>query len=76
VAPREERAHEWAEARAVPRHTEAVPDEALDQWLHVVALVYRYSDGEPYEIGATVLDACEIGPGGRAAVVTTLWPTR
>ena len=50
--------------------------ESLDQWLHVVDLVYRYSDGEPYEIGATVLDNCEIGPGGKAAVVTTLWPNR
>jgi hypothetical protein len=49
---------------------------SLDRWLHVVDLVYRYSDGEPYEIGATVLDGCEIGPDGRAAVVTTLWPAR
>jgi hypothetical protein len=50
--------------------------EALDQWLHVVDLVYRYADGAPYEIGATVLDACQIGPGGKAAVVSTLWPAR
>jgi hypothetical protein len=51
-------------------------EETRDQWLHVVDLVYRFSDGEPYEIGATVLDHCEIGEDGRAAVVTTLWPTR
>jgi len=46
------------------------------QWLHVVDLVYRFADGEPYEIGATVLDHCELDRDGDAAVVSTIWPTR
>jgi hypothetical protein len=51
-------------------------EEKRTQWIQVVDLVYRFADGEPYEIGATVLDHCEIGDEGRAAVVQTLWPTR
>jgi len=75
VAEFKERGATRTTQERMARSRAAGSEEALDQWLHVVDLVYRFSDGDPYEIGATVLDGCEIGPGGRAAVVTTLWPT-
>jgi len=76
VAELKERGASRASQERIAHARAARSDQALDQWLHVLDLVYRYSDGEPYEIGATVLDGCEIGPDGRAAVVTTLWPAR
>jgi len=75
VAELKERGATRGSQERMARSRAAGSAAALDQWLHVVELVYRFSDGDPYEIGATVLDACEIGPGGHAAVVTTLWPT-
>jgi hypothetical protein len=48
---------------------------ALSQMLHIIDLVYRFSDGTPQDIGATVLDNCAIDQNGQA-VVRTLWPTR
>jgi len=45
------------------------------RWVHMIELVYRFSDASPREVSFTVLDHCRVDARGRAAV-ETLWPTR
>lgn len=74
VAALEERGMSRAEQEQLARRGTAGAPATRSQWLRVVDLVYRYADGEPYEVAATVLDGCTVDEHGRAAVVTTLWP--
>jgi hypothetical protein len=50
-------------------------ERTLRHWVHVIDLVYRYSDASAREISFTVLDQCRVDAQGRASV-QTLWPTR
>lgn len=62
-----------AEEQAEVARAHARSEAGLRHWLRVIDLVYRFEDGSPREIGATVLDHCSVDERGRAAV-TTLWP--
>jgi len=50
-------------------------DAMRRHWLHMIDLVYRFSDASAQEIGMTVLDHCAVDGRGQAVVIT-LWPTR